>query len=215
MKKKFILLLIILSVFLTFNSMGNEKALIKELCRKKNLMYEKLKNYEKIVNTEIFTYDQSGKLLTKEKKHIEMIWDRKGWVEKGNPQKKETDKNLYPFDDGCQQFFDYTVKDNGEDYIITVKLKDKFKKAHAETGEYIISKKTGYFKEENTILNRMPSPFIKTFKMKTVYGEIEKGIIAPVEMKNIVISKVIFGVGRKVVIMTRYSYKRIKNKQKK
>ncbi len=203
-------------LFLSCILFGNNHELIKQLCEKGKEMDQKLRNYVKIINSSIYTYDRKGELLKTEKKHYEIIWNGKKWVDKNNEKDKTKSKDLEPFESGYQIFFNYSIQEKNDEYVIVVTLKEKFKKAHAEIGTYIVSKKTGYFKEEDTFFNRVPySMFIKKFEMKTIYGEVEDGIIAPVRMENLVESKVFFGVGRKVTIITEYSYKKRKDKYEK
>ena len=207
MKRKNIIFIIVI-FFLSINLFSGNLDFIKELCKKGKETDEKLHNYVKIIKSDVFTYDRKGKLLTHEKKHYEIIWDGKEWVKKGKDEEEGTKRSFHPFDLKDIIYFNYSIKDKGDEYVIVVTLKDKYKKAHAEIGTYTVSKKTGYFKEENTTLSIMPSRFIETFKIKTKYGKIDKGPVVPIEMKNIINSKVVFGVGRKVIIITEYSYKK-------
>ncbi len=210
MKRKKIVFFIVMIV-LAISMFSGNLDIINQLCEKAKETEKKLQNYVKIINSDIYTYDTKGKLLTHEKKHYEIVWDGEKWVEKGIiKDDKNQEKSFNPFNYKDISYFNYSIKDKGDEYIIVVTLKDKFKDIKAEIGTYIVSKKTGYFKEENTTLSKMPSQFIETFKIRTSYGEIEKGLIVPVNMKNIINSKVMFGVGRKVVIITRYSYKKRK-----
>ncbi len=196
MKRVKFFLIFLLPFLITTTVMGQE--IIRNLCKKKSLMEEKLKNYKEIINMDLKILDGNGKLLN-DKKRKKVI----------NILEKKRRNEITPFNIYFIHYYNYTVKDNEDSWIITAKLKDRYRKYKAEEGKYVVSKKSGYFKEEYTdSLNS--SIFLKNLKIHLKYGEIEKDIYAPVWMEMEIDSKKIFGISRVVKAVAIYRYERIK-----
>ncbi len=206
MKKKLFVIITII-IFLSLCLLSGNYKIIKQLCKNIEETDNKLHDYIKILNSEIFTYDLKGQLLKHEKKHFEIYWNGNEWIE-NNRNNDTEEKCLHPFNIKDIHCFEYSIKSKGEDMLINVILKEKFKSENAEIGEYVISKKTKHIKKENLTLNKMPSKFIKSFKIVTKYKKFKNGLNLPYEMKNIICSKEIYGIGRKVIIITKYSYRK-------
>lgn len=202
MNKKILSFFIFFCAFVSLLYSYNNTPVI-EICEKQEEMERMLEKYDVTADVSTWTYDQKGKLLKQEHKKI---INGKEETKKGNKN-----KIIEPFKKRYQMYFNYDIKDRGNFWIIKVSLKEKFRKIRAEIGTYVVSKKTHYFVETKTILTRPPySIFLRSFSMDTKYERIDDELIAPSVLKIVVVSKVIFGIMRKVIIVTKFSYKRKK-----
>lgn len=186
-----------------------QESFIKELCEKREKMSEVLKSYKVVANVENFVYDGKGNLIRTDKRDIELYWDGNKWTEKGGKEiLGMTRKTVNPFKCNDVSFFQYEVKDWGQEWCIQVKLLEKYQGLEAEEGNYIVSKNSSYFKKTFTTLTKCPSD-LKNFQLETEYGEIGKGVIAPMKMKiETDIDEEAYGVSIKTISILNFTYKK-------
>ena len=183
-----------------------QKDLIQEICDKQERIKERLSGYRQKIVTEVLTYDQNEKLIDKEIRKRSLYWNGKEWVEEGG-EKEEKKGHITPLECRYRYYYNYTIEENDKYWIIKAKLKEKFRKADAEEGSYYVSKESGYLEKEEVYLTKL-SPLLKEMRIELKYGKIDKDVYAPFWMRVVVKTKRFFGISRKVIMTSQFSYEK-------
>ncbi len=140
--------------------------IIKQVSLKRTEIRQKLKGYEIISKVTAVQYDKDGK-----------IEDKKSEVKKSRYKGEKSDDVISPLNKKYMNYYNYSVKDNGDEIIVNAVLKKQYADKDALQGRYVISKKTGYIKEE-MVEEVNASRFVRSFKMHFKFGEIGEDLYA-------------------------------------
>ncbi len=193
--KKLTFFLFLLFGFYSFSQVPD---IIRQVSAKRNEIRKRLRGYEITSKVTAIQYDKDGK-----------VEDKKSEVKKSRYKGEKDGDDISPLNAKYMNYYNYSVKDNGDEIIVDAVLKKQYSKKDALQGRYVISKKTGYIKEE-MVEELNASRFVKSFKMHFKFGEIGEGLYAPVWGEVTVQTKSFFGHFKKIVSTITYTYKQPK-----